>query len=472
MHTECVICFTAARDCVLVPCGHAHTCMQCSEALTSCPFCREAVERVIRLYTDANGPSPPHSSNATTEDAAAADRPRTPETRSEAEEAEGEEEEEEEAPPEGNALVGRRICVWWEGDRKWYAGLADAYDAAADPPMHHVLYDDGDERTYQMSTVRWRLEEQPAKRRHADTGPAATTPAAATVATAAITAAAAAAAIAAAATAAAEAEAAATKISATLAPAATAALAQPHARHEARDPHWWLPAPLRRTLQQWEGQGLKVGGAAPSLPPPRRPHRAALCASCGEPIGDADSDEVCESCAGLEREARRAQAPSLPVWCSGASAAPCCAPVAWPHVPSTTSATADEPTGAIGVLWQGTVLTYSNSQAAFRSLGAFSSSDLAAAAIELPFELRLRFCARASVPAGLKPLVLLAAPATRAKHVSRLGDFLAKEAKAAYVRTAGGHDLFVVGVLAPSAVAPWRLDCRYSKPIMSRRQRT
>ena len=55
--TEGVICFAAARDCVLVPCGHAYTCMQCGGALASCPMCRAAVERAIRLY--ANGaPSP------------------------------------------------------------------------------------------------------------------------------------------------------------------------------------------------------------------------------------------------------------------------------------------------------------------------------------------------------------------------------------------------------------------------------
>jgi hypothetical protein len=54
--TECVICFTAARDCVLVPCGHAHTCMQCGGALASCPMCRSAVERAIRLYADGSAP--------------------------------------------------------------------------------------------------------------------------------------------------------------------------------------------------------------------------------------------------------------------------------------------------------------------------------------------------------------------------------------------------------------------------------
>ena len=57
--TECVICFAAARDCVLVPCGHAHTCMQCGGALASCPMCRSAVERAIRLYADGGGPPPP-----------------------------------------------------------------------------------------------------------------------------------------------------------------------------------------------------------------------------------------------------------------------------------------------------------------------------------------------------------------------------------------------------------------------------
>ena len=54
--TECVICFAAARDCVLVPCGHAHTCMQCGGLLASCPMCRSAVERAIRLYADGGQP--------------------------------------------------------------------------------------------------------------------------------------------------------------------------------------------------------------------------------------------------------------------------------------------------------------------------------------------------------------------------------------------------------------------------------
>ena len=69
-------------------------------------------------------------------------------------------EPEEQAPPEGAALVGRRVCVWWEGDRKWFAGLVDAHDAEADPPTHHVHYDDGDERIYQLELVRWHLEGQ------------------------------------------------------------------------------------------------------------------------------------------------------------------------------------------------------------------------------------------------------------------------------------------------------------------------
>ena len=48
--SECVVCFAAARDCVLVPCGHAHVCMQCGGTLASCPMCRSPVERAIRLY--------------------------------------------------------------------------------------------------------------------------------------------------------------------------------------------------------------------------------------------------------------------------------------------------------------------------------------------------------------------------------------------------------------------------------------
>ena len=48
---ECVVCFSAPRDCVLVPCGHAHTCMQCGAALVHCPMCRNSVERAVRLFT-------------------------------------------------------------------------------------------------------------------------------------------------------------------------------------------------------------------------------------------------------------------------------------------------------------------------------------------------------------------------------------------------------------------------------------
>lgn len=48
---ECVVCFSSPRDCVLVPCGHAHTCMQCGAALVHCPMCRNSVERAVRLFT-------------------------------------------------------------------------------------------------------------------------------------------------------------------------------------------------------------------------------------------------------------------------------------------------------------------------------------------------------------------------------------------------------------------------------------
>ena len=47
---------------------------------------------------------------------------------------EGGEGEGEEAPQEGEALVSRRIVVWWEGERRWFAGEVDAYDSHAGPP--------------------------------------------------------------------------------------------------------------------------------------------------------------------------------------------------------------------------------------------------------------------------------------------------------------------------------------------------
>ena len=57
---------------------------------------------------------------------------------------------------EANALVGRRIRVWWEGDCKWFRGRIQAYNALWQ--THIVLYDDNDRRSYRMNEVRWELE--------------------------------------------------------------------------------------------------------------------------------------------------------------------------------------------------------------------------------------------------------------------------------------------------------------------------
>jgi len=60
------------------------------------------------------------------------------------------------AAEDANALVGRRIRVWWEGDCKWFRGRIQAYNALWQ--THIVLYDDNDRRSYRMNEVRWELE--------------------------------------------------------------------------------------------------------------------------------------------------------------------------------------------------------------------------------------------------------------------------------------------------------------------------
>ena len=41
-------------------------------------------------------------------------------------------------------LIGKRICVYWEGERVWYHGVVKDYDRAGE--LHMVCYDDGDQR--------------------------------------------------------------------------------------------------------------------------------------------------------------------------------------------------------------------------------------------------------------------------------------------------------------------------------------
>ena len=54
------------------------------------------------------------------------------------------------------ADVGRRVLVFWEDERRWYAGRLTAVEAGHDDGRdsgdHHVLYDDGDEQWEPLGT--------------------------------------------------------------------------------------------------------------------------------------------------------------------------------------------------------------------------------------------------------------------------------------------------------------------------------
>ena len=50
--TECVVCLAAPREHVLIPCGHACVCEDCSGTITCCPLCRASIERAVRLFAD------------------------------------------------------------------------------------------------------------------------------------------------------------------------------------------------------------------------------------------------------------------------------------------------------------------------------------------------------------------------------------------------------------------------------------
>ena len=66
----------------------------------------------------------------------------------------------------GAALVGRRVRVWWEWDRRWFLGTIDRFVAAQ--RRHCVLYDDGDERDYDLlggtDNVKWEFSAAPRRR--------------------------------------------------------------------------------------------------------------------------------------------------------------------------------------------------------------------------------------------------------------------------------------------------------------------
>ena len=46
---QCPICWDKAKDCALVPCGHA-VCHDCAEGLRQCPTCRAPIQSRVRLF--------------------------------------------------------------------------------------------------------------------------------------------------------------------------------------------------------------------------------------------------------------------------------------------------------------------------------------------------------------------------------------------------------------------------------------
>jgi hypothetical protein len=53
--TMCVVCMDAAKDHIIVPCGHQCVCARCAEQLTKtrspmCPVCREPIIQTMRVF--------------------------------------------------------------------------------------------------------------------------------------------------------------------------------------------------------------------------------------------------------------------------------------------------------------------------------------------------------------------------------------------------------------------------------------
>ena len=54
----------------------------------------------------------------------------------------------------GSAVVGRRVEVWWDGDRQWFSGRIAKFTARTG--RHLIAYDDGDEETVDLKRQRLR----------------------------------------------------------------------------------------------------------------------------------------------------------------------------------------------------------------------------------------------------------------------------------------------------------------------------
>ncbi|CAL8100957.1 unnamed protein product [Calicophoron daubneyi] len=47
---ECCVCREGTVDCAILNCGHICCCERCAKRLSSCPVCRQSIDRIIRLY--------------------------------------------------------------------------------------------------------------------------------------------------------------------------------------------------------------------------------------------------------------------------------------------------------------------------------------------------------------------------------------------------------------------------------------
>ena len=52
---QCVVCFDAPKDHIIVPCGHQCVCARCAEQLTKtrtplCPVCREPIQQTMKVF--------------------------------------------------------------------------------------------------------------------------------------------------------------------------------------------------------------------------------------------------------------------------------------------------------------------------------------------------------------------------------------------------------------------------------------
>lgn len=45
--SECSVCLCSEKDTVFIPCGHFHTCSECSKMVSTCPICRISITNRI-----------------------------------------------------------------------------------------------------------------------------------------------------------------------------------------------------------------------------------------------------------------------------------------------------------------------------------------------------------------------------------------------------------------------------------------